>query len=90
MRRSWGRDTISIRVDSGVYPNFSGDEHRLTPWNEQIESAEIIKSGRTVRALFRVTEPERVQQRFVLRSFGAFIDDGIGFGTLMLFLIAHD
>jgi hypothetical protein len=78
------------RLETGVFPVFSGDAPGLAPWSEQIESAAIDVNGRTVRARLRIREPESVQQTFILRSFGGFGDEGVGVGTLTLFLIAHD
>jgi hypothetical protein len=78
------------RIDTGVFPTFSVDSPELHPWSEEIESADIEVTGRTVRVLIRVTDPIRVQQNFIMRSSGEFAEEGVGFSTLMLFLIAHD
>ena len=81
---------LESRIETGVFPTFSGDTRELTPWNEEIESADIDVTGRTVRVLLRVSDPNHVQQNFIMRSSGAFADDDVGFDTLMMFLIAHD
>ena len=81
---------LKSRIETRVFPDFSENPDGLAPWNEQIESAEIDVNGRTVRALLRVREPGPIQQNFVLRSNGGFAGEGVGVGTLTLFLIAHD
>jgi hypothetical protein len=78
---------LEARIETGVFPTFSEDAPELTPWDEEIKSAEITVTGRTVTAQLRVTDPNRVQQKFILR--GAF-EEGIGFTSLMMFLIAHE
>ena len=81
---------LKSRIETGVFPDFSENPDGLAPWNEQIESAEIDVNGRTVRVLLRVRDPGPIQQNFVLRSNGGFAGEGVGVGTLTLFLIAHD
>ena len=78
---------LKARIETGVFPTFSEDAPELTPWDEEIKGAEITVTGRTVTAQLRVTDPNRVQQKFILR--GAF-EEGVGFTSLMMFLIAHD
>jgi hypothetical protein len=81
---------LEDRIANGAFPDLTSEPYGLESWGRKIERAVVEVSGRTVTARIRVTEPSNVQQNFILRGNGGFADDGVGVGTLTLFLIGHD